>query len=88
MFNDLRPLLAQRRTTLEIKPAVRQFTAGQRFDPVYGACLVRRLIAREVETRISRAVLARDAQDRARIRVGYARADLTMSYQNPVSEAA
>jgi ATP-dependent Clp protease ATP-binding subunit ClpB len=88
MFNDLRSRLAQRRLTLEITPAARQFIAEQGFDPVYGARPLRRFIAREVETRIGRALLAGDAHDGALIRVDYAQADLTVSYQNPVSEAA
>jgi ATP-dependent Clp protease ATP-binding subunit ClpB len=88
MFNDLRARLGQRRMTLEITPAARQFIAEQGFDPVYGARPLRRFIAREVETRIGRALLAGDVHDGALIRVDYAQADLTVSYQNPASEAA
>jgi hypothetical protein len=51
--------------------------------PVYGARPLRRFIAREVETRIGRALLAGDAREGAVIRVGYAGAELTVSYQNP-----
>jgi len=36
VFNDLSSWLAQRRMTLEITPAARQFIAEQGFDPVYG----------------------------------------------------
>jgi ATP-dependent Clp protease ATP-binding subunit ClpB len=88
LFNDLRARLGQRRMTLEITPAARQFIAEQGFDPVYGARPLRRFIAREVETRIGRALLAGDVHDGALIRVDYAQADLTVSYQNPASEAA
>ena len=44
MFNDLRSRLAERRMTLEITPAARQFIAEQGFDPVYGARPLRRFI--------------------------------------------
>jgi len=88
MFNDLRARLAQRRMTLEITPAARQFIAEQGFDPVYGARPLRRFTAREVETRIGRALLAGEVHDGALIRVDYAQADLTVSYRSPVSEAA
>jgi ATP-dependent Clp protease ATP-binding subunit ClpB len=88
VFNDLSSRLAQRRMTLEITPAARQFIAEQGFDPVYGARPTRRFIARAVETRIGRARLAGDVHDGALIRVDYAQADLTVSYQNAVSEAA
>jgi ATP-dependent Clp protease ATP-binding subunit ClpB len=74
--------------TLEITSAALQFIAEQGFDPVYGARPLRRFIAREVETRIGRALLAGDVHDGALIRVDYAQADLTVSYQNQASEAA
>jgi len=52
------------------------------FDPVYGARLLRRLIGREVETRIGRALLAGDVRDGAVIGIGYADGELTVSYEN------
>ncbi len=42
-----------------------------------------RFIAREVETRIGRALIAGDVRDGAVIRVGYAETELTVSYENP-----
>ena len=83
MFNDLRTRLAERQMTLEISDEARQYIAEQGFDPVYGARPLRRFIAREVETRIGRALLAGDVHDGAVIRVGYAETELTVSYQNP-----
>jgi ATP-dependent Clp protease ATP-binding subunit ClpB len=83
MFADLRSRLAERQMTLELSADARRYIAEQGFDPVYGARPLRRFIAREVETRIGRALLAGDARDGAAIRVGYAAAGLTVSYQNP-----
>jgi ATP-dependent Clp protease ATP-binding subunit ClpB len=57
MFDDLRSRLAERRMTLEVTDEARRFIAAQGFDPVYGARPLRRFIAREVETRIGRALL-------------------------------
>jgi ATP-dependent Clp protease ATP-binding subunit ClpB len=57
--------------------------AEQGFDPIYGARPLRRFIAREVETRIGRALLAGDARDGAVIRVDYGDAGLIVSYDNP-----
>jgi len=57
MFNDLRSRLAERRMSLELTAEARRFIAAQGFDPVYGARPLRRFIAREVETRIARALL-------------------------------
>ncbi len=83
MFDDLRTRLADRQMTLEISDEARRYIAEQGFDPVYGARPLRRFIAREVETRIGRALLAGDVQDGAMIRVGYAETELTVSYENP-----
>ena len=59
--------------TLEVTDEARRFIAEQGFDPVYGARPLRRFIAREVETRIGRALLAGDVQDGAVIRVDVGR---------------
>jgi ATP-dependent Clp protease ATP-binding subunit ClpB len=83
MFGDLRARLAERQMTLEVAEEARRHIARQGFDPVYGARPLRRFIAREVETRIGRALLAGDAREGAVIRVGYAEGDLTVTYENP-----
>jgi ATP-dependent Clp protease ATP-binding subunit ClpB len=82
MFNDLRDRVAERQMTLEISAAARHFIAEQGFDPVYGARPLRRFIAREVETRIGRALLAGDVRDGAVIQVDLEESELTVSYQN------
>jgi ATP-dependent Clp protease ATP-binding subunit ClpB len=69
MFNDLRARLADRRMALEVTDEARRFIATQGFDPVYGARPLRRFIAREVETRIGRALLTDAIPDGATIRV-------------------
>jgi ATP-dependent Clp protease ATP-binding subunit ClpB len=83
MFGDLRARLADRQLTVEITPEARRFIAQQGFDPIYGARPLRRFIAREVETRIGRALLSGDAGPAAVIRVGYSDGELTVTYQNP-----
>jgi ATP-dependent Clp protease ATP-binding subunit ClpB len=83
MFNDLRSRLAARQMSLEITEEIRGFIARQGFDPVYGARPLRRFIAREVETRIGRALVAGDVLDGATIRVGLAGTDITVTYQTP-----
>ena len=86
MFNDLRARLADRQMTLEISQEARRYIAQQGFDPVYGARPLRRFIAREVETRIGRALLAGDAQDGAVIRVDVIDGELTVTYENSPEE--
>ncbi len=83
MFNDVRDRLAERQMLLEVTEPARRFIAEQGFDPVYGARPLRRFIAREVETRIGRALIAGDVRDGAIIRVDLADSVLTVSYQNP-----
>ncbi len=85
MFHDLRTRLAERRMTLDVTEEARRFIAAQGFDPVYGARPLRRFIAREVETRIGRALLAGDARDGAVIRVGVSGGELAVSYENQES---
>jgi ATP-dependent Clp protease ATP-binding subunit ClpB len=83
MLNDLRARLAERQMTLEVSQDAVRYIAAQGFDPVYGARPLRRYIAREVETRIGRALLAGEARDGAVIRVRVAADQLVVSYQNP-----
>ena len=83
MLGDVRSRLADRQMQLEVSGSAKHFIAEQGFDPVYGARPLRRFIAREVETRIGRALLAGDARDGAVIRVDYANGELTVSYKNP-----
>jgi ATP-dependent Clp protease ATP-binding subunit ClpB len=82
MFNDLRARLGERQMSVEIAPEARRFIARQGFDPVYGARPLRRFIAREVETRIGRALLTGDVRPGAVIGVGYSEGELTVTYQN------
>ena len=83
MLGDVRSRLADRQMQLEVSESAKHFIAEQGFDPVYGARPLRRFIAREVETRIGRALLAGDVRDGAVIRVNYTGGELTVSYENP-----
>ena len=83
MFNELRARLSDRQMTLEVTGEARSYIAEQGFDPVYGARPLRRFIAREVETRIGRALLAGNVRDGAVIRVGLAQGELAVTYENP-----
>jgi ATP-dependent Clp protease ATP-binding subunit ClpB len=83
MLDDLRARLAERQIGLEISEEALRFIASQGFDPVYGARPLRRFIAREVETRIARSLVAGDVADGAVIRVGLADGELTVVHDNP-----
>ncbi|MGZ6623836.1 MAG: type VI secretion system ATPase TssH, partial [Solirubrobacteraceae bacterium] len=64
---DVRTRLAGRRLGLELTETARELIARQGYDPVYGARPLRRLIQREVETRIGRALIAGEIRDGATI---------------------
>ncbi len=83
MLDDVRARLAGRQMQLEVSENARRFIAEQGFDPVYGARPLRRFIAREVETRIGRALLAGDVRDGAVIRVSHDGGGLSVGYENP-----
>jgi ATP-dependent Clp protease ATP-binding subunit ClpB len=63
MLDELRDRLIELRISLEVSPDARRYIARQGFDPVYGARPLRRFIAREVETRIGRALLGDEVTD-------------------------
>ncbi len=85
MADGLRRRLADRSMTLELTEEAKRLIADREFDPVYGARPLRRFIARDVETRIGRALLAGDARDGAEIRVDEANGDIAVSYKNAAS---
>ncbi|MFG2015591.1 ATP-dependent chaperone ClpB [Actinomadura geliboluensis] len=83
MFNDLRARLADRQMRLSIDEDARRLIAEQGFDPVYGARPLRRFIAREVETRLGRALIAGDVRNGATIHITVADDELNVRYENP-----
>lgn len=83
MFTDIRQRLADRRLTLEVSEEARKLIANQGYDPVYGARPLRRFIAREVETRIGRALLAGDVPDGSTIVVGADKGELNVTFYAP-----
>jgi ATP-dependent Clp protease ATP-binding subunit ClpB len=78
LLDDLRNRLAERRITLQITEPARRFIADQGFDPAYGARPLRRFIAREVETRVARALLRGDVAEGGVISVDVVDGELTI----------
>jgi ATP-dependent Clp protease ATP-binding subunit ClpB len=77
-LEDLRDRLAQQRIELEVTEAARRFIADQGYDPAYGARPLRRFIAREVETRVGRALLRGDIPDGGRVSIDLEEGDLVV----------
>ncbi|MCI0686733.1 MAG: ATP-dependent chaperone ClpB [Sporichthyaceae bacterium] len=61
--------LADRRLTLEVTPAAREWLALTGFDPVYGARPLRRLVQTAIGDQLARALLAGEVTDGDTVRV-------------------
>ncbi|MEU0094839.1 ATP-dependent chaperone ClpB [Kribbella sp. NPDC006257] len=86
LLDELRTRLAERQMTLAVEPEAARHIAAQGFDPVYGARPLRRFIAREVETRIGRALLGGNVLDGATIQVGLRDGEIVVSHHKPGQE--
>lgn len=64
--------LAERRLTIGVTPAARAWLASAGYDPVYGARPLRRLMQKEIDDKLARAILAGDVRDGDTVRVDVA----------------
>jgi ATP-dependent Clp protease ATP-binding subunit ClpB len=82
LLDDLRTRLADRRITLQVTEPALRFIADQGFDPAYGARPLRRFIARELETRLGRALLRGDGPEDGAVLVDVVDGELTVMPTN------
>ena len=68
----LQSRLADRRLTVGVTPAARQWLANRGYDPVYGARPLRRLMQTEIDDRLARAILSGTVHDGDAIRMDVA----------------
>ena len=59
--------LADRRLTLDVTPAAREWLAIEGFDPSYGARPLRRLVQREIGDRLATMLLSGEVHDAGRV---------------------
>jgi len=78
--------LGDRRLTLDVTAAAREWLAINGFDPVYGARPLRRLVQTAIGDKLARALLAGDIRDGDTIVVDVTddRSELTVSSQSAV----
>ena len=69
LLAGLRSRLADRRITIEVSDAAKDFLGQQGYDPVYGARPLKRFLQRELETRIGRKLIAAEIPDGSVIEV-------------------
>jgi ATP-dependent Clp protease ATP-binding subunit ClpB len=67
--------LSDRRLTLEVTTAAREWLAIEGFDPAYGARPLRRLVQREIGDRLARMLLAGEVEDGSTVVVDRSEAD-------------
>ncbi len=60
---QLQKRLAQRRLTLEVSLAAKQWLAERGFDPLYGARPLRRLVQKKIGDQLARAILSGEVRD-------------------------
>ncbi|MGO1539229.1 MAG: ATP-dependent Clp protease ATP-binding subunit [Leucobacter sp.] len=61
--------LADRRLTLGVAPDARAWLAARGYDPIYGARPLRRLMQKEIDDRLARAILSGEVHDGDAVRV-------------------
>jgi len=71
--------LQDRRLTLDVTPAAREWLAIEGYDPAYGARPLRRLVQRQIGDNLARALLAGQVKDGQHVRVDRGDAGLTVT---------
>ncbi|WP_075205400.1 ATP-dependent Clp protease ATP-binding subunit [Leucobacter musarum] len=64
--------LSPRRLTLAVTPDARSWLASRGYDPIYGARPLRRLMQKEIDDRLARAILSGEVRDGSAVRVDVA----------------
>ena len=71
-IDRLQTRLSERRLTLAVTPGARRWLAERGYDPIYGARPLRRLMQREIDDRLARAILGGEVRDGDTVRVDVA----------------
>jgi ATP-dependent Clp protease ATP-binding subunit ClpB len=83
----LRVRLADRHIELELSDAAKEHIAREGYDPVYGARPLKRFLQRQVETALSRKLLAGEITDHSRVTVELKKGELTFT-ATPLKKAS
>ena len=78
-LKSLSARLAERHIEIELTDAAKELLARRGYDPVYGARPLKRIIQRELETKLSRALLKGDITDNSRVEVSAKKGELEFS---------
>ncbi|MCC7407469.1 MAG: ATP-dependent chaperone ClpB [Phycisphaeraceae bacterium] len=88
MAQDIQKRLAERSIHLDLTDEAATYVAETAYDPIYGARPLRRYLQRELETKISRAILEGKITEGSKVRVTVDPDDgLDLDVQSPVATA-
>ena len=76
LLEQLRARLADRHITIDLTDAAKEHIAREGYDPVYGARPLKRFLQRQVETSLSRKLLAGDITDHSHVTVDFKKGEL------------
>src|SRR5205807_9066160 len=76
--NRLRPRLEERHITLHLSDAAAEYLANLGYDPQYGARPLKRVIQKEVENRMARAILDGTVRDGDTVEIDLNNGKLTL----------
>ena len=71
-IDRLQQRLGERRLTLAVTPDARGWLAARGYDPIYGARPLRRLMQKEIDDRLARAILSGEVRDGDAVRAALA----------------
>ncbi|HTK09521.1 MAG TPA: ATP-dependent chaperone ClpB [Ktedonobacteraceae bacterium] len=77
-INTLRPRLAERYIDLQLTNPVRDYLASKGYDPQFGARPLKRIIQKEVENRIARAILDGTLHENSHVTLDIQNGDITL----------
>jgi ATP-dependent Clp protease ATP-binding subunit ClpB len=84
----LQKLLDERKVVIELSPEARSFLAEKGYDPAYGARPLKRVIQKELQDPLAGRLLAGEIKDGERIKIGFAKGELTFKAAGAVGRAA
>ena len=84
----LQKLLEERKVVIELSPEARNFLAEKGYDPAYGARPLKRVIQKELQDPLAGRLLAGEIKEGDRIKVGFAKGELTFKTVGAVGRAA
>jgi len=87
-LNLLRSRLAERHIELELTDAAKELLARRGYDPLYGARPLKRVIQREFETKLSRALLKGDITDNSLVEVTAKKGELEFASKPLAAKSA